>query len=323
MASAIVAVAARVEGYGSLSWVLFVIATAAYPVLWVIFLVRCIAFPRLVLADLSSHRRGPTFLTIVAATGVLGDEFGVFHFLTSLVPFLCWFGVGLWVTLVYAFLCIVTVSEVKPDLEHGLNGSWLLLPVATESLSLLFSQLVQRSGNSPALTFMALAFYLLGAMLYVLIAALVFFRWVFRPMHPEEIGAPWWINSGAVAIATLAGARLMLLHNTDPHLARLLEFIAPFTVLLWATSSFWMPLLALLFLWKEMHRVRHGYDAGLWSAVFPLGMYVAATHEYAAAARLPFLEPIPQVLFWLALLAWVATFLGMGASLVRTSDASA
>jgi hypothetical protein len=57
--------------------------------------------------------------------------------------------------------------------------------------------------------FAALAYYLLGTMLYVLLSALILFRWVFRPMHPAEMGAPWWINMGAVAIATLAGARLM------------------------------------------------------------------------------------------------------------------
>ena len=81
--------------------------------------------------------------------------------------------------------------------------------------------------------------------------------------------------------------------------------------MLWATSTFWIPLLLILFAWKELRRGPYGYDPGLWSVVFPLGMYAAATHDYAAAARLPFLEPIPQAMFWVALLAWVLTFVGM------------
>ena len=116
---------------------------------------------------------------------------------------------------------------------------------------------------------------------------------------------------GAVAIATLAGARLMALPGTDPNLLLLQRFVTPFTVLLWANSTFWIPLLVILFAWKEMQRGPHGYDPALWSVVFPLGMYVAATHEYSTAAHLPFLEMIPRVMFWVALLAWILSFIGM------------
>lgn len=318
MGTGIVAVAAHLLRHEALSWPLFAIALAAYPVLWAILLARIIRFPDAVIADFASHERGPTFLTIVAANGVLGSQFSEFDTLTSLLPVLFWFSVGLWAVLVYGFLSIVTVRIAKPDLEHGLNGAWLLLVVATESLSVLSCLLALRTGAPPPLVFTSLAFYLLGSMLYVPLSALIFFRWVFWPMHPAEMGAPWWINMGAVAIATLAGAQLMALPGiADSNLAPLLSFVAPFTVLLWAMSTFWIPLLVILFIWKEMQRGPHGYDPGLWSAVFPLGMYVAATHEYASAAHLPFLEPIPQALFWVALLAWILTFIGMWLRLLR------
>jgi tellurite resistance protein TehA-like permease len=207
----------------------------------------------------------------------------------------------------------------KPDLEHGLNGAWLLIVVATESLAVLSALWAQASDRLPVLVFTSLALYLLGSMLYVLLAALIFFRWIFRPMHAAEMGAPWWINMGAVAIATLAGAQLMTLRPLAPDLAPLLQFVATFTVLLWATSTFWIPLLVILFIWKEMQRGPHGYDPGLWSAVFPLGMYAVATHDYAQVARLPFLEPLALVLFWIALFAWALTFIGMGVTVLRSS----
>jgi tellurite resistance protein TehA-like permease len=311
MGTGIVAVAARLLGRNALAWPLFVISLATYPVLWTILLARIGWFPRAVLQDFVSHERGPAFLTIVAANGVLGSLFSVFDTLTSLLPALLWFSVALWALLVYGFLSAVTVSVAKPDLEHGLNGAWLLLVVATESIAVLACFLALRTGAPPPLVFAALAFYLLGATLYVLLSALIFFRWVFRPMHPAEMGAPWWINMGAVAIATLAGARLMALPGNDPNLLLLQRFVTPFTVLLWANSTFWIPLLAILFVWKELQRGPHGYDPGLWSVVFPLGMYVAATHEYAMMAHMPFLDAIPHVVFWIALLAWVLTFCGM------------
>lgn len=323
MGTGIVAVAARLLGHSVLGWPLFAISLAAYPVLWAILLARIARFPRVVLSDFVSHERGPTFLTIVAANGVLGSQFAVFGVFTFLLPALFWFSIALWALLVYGFLSAVTVSIVKPDLEHGLNGTWLLIVVATEALAVLGSFLALQTGSPPPLVFASLAFYLLGAMLYVLLAALIFFRWVFRPMHPTEMGAPWWINMGAVAIATLAGSRLMALPGTDPSLFLVQHFVPPFTVLLWATSTFWIPLLTILFAWKELQRGPHGYDPGLWSVVFPLGMYTAATHDYATVAHLPFLDLIPHAVFWVALLAWVLTFIGMLVRLLRPDSVGA
>jgi tellurite resistance protein TehA-like permease len=304
-------------GRNIVAWPLFGISLAAYPLLWVILLVRLARFPGAVWADFASHERGPSFLTIVAANGVLGSLFAVFNTLTFLLPALFWFSLALWMLLVYGFLSAVTVSIVKPDLEHGLNGAWLLLVVSTEAMAVLGCFLALQTGAPPPLVFTDLAFYLLGTMLYVLLSALIFFRWAFRPMHPAEMGAPWWINMGAVAIATLAGARLMALPGDDPNLVLLQRFVAPFTVMLWATSTFWIPLLVILFIWKELQRGPHGYDPGLWSVVFPLGMYVAATHDYATEAHLQFLDAIPHAVFWVALLAWVMTFVGMWVQLLR------
>jgi tellurite resistance protein TehA-like permease len=317
MGSGIVAVAARLTGHDVLGWPLFYVSVAAYPVLWVILLARVVRFPRAVLADFVSHERGPTFLTIVAANGVLGSQFAVFHTQTFLLPGLFWFSLALWFILVYGFLSAVTVSIGKPDLEHGLNGAWLLLVVATESIAVLAGFVAVEFGAPPPLVFGALAFYLLGVMLYVSLSTLILFRWIFRPMYPAEMGAPWWINMGAVAIATLAGARLMALPGHDANLILLQRFVAPFTVLLWATGTFWIPLLVIMFVWKELQRGPHGYDPSLWSVVFPLGMYVAATHEYATEAHMFFLRSISNAVFWIALLAWILTFVGMWAKLLH------
>jgi tellurite resistance protein TehA-like permease len=127
MATGIVAVAARLLRYPVLPWALLALALGAYALLWVILLARIICFPRFVIADCVSHERGPAFLTIVAANGVLGSLFDVLETMASLLPWLFWFSVVLWAALVYGFLSTVTVGIAKPDLEHGLNGSWLLL----------------------------------------------------------------------------------------------------------------------------------------------------------------------------------------------------
>ena len=311
MGTGIVAVASQLLGMSVLAWPLFVIALAAYVLLWAMLLGRLVCFPRDVLADFASHQQGPNFLTIVAATGVVGAQFDVFDTLATLLPALFWLALVLWCLIVYGLLGTLTIAEDKPGLEHGLSGAWLLFVVATESLAVLGSTLALRAGAAPSVVFAALAFYLLGAMLYIWLASLILLRWMFHPMRADHLDASWWINMGAVAIATLAGAQLMSVQQAPADLAALLGFVAPFTALMWATSTFWIPLLLILFVWKALRREWRRYDVRQWSAVFPLGMYVAATESYARIAGLSFLNWIPRVLLWVALLSWTLTFAAM------------
>src|SRR6185437_7128819 len=80
MGTGIIAVAAHLLRHVTIGWTLFAIALLAYVILWIILLARMSRFPREVIKDFATHDRGPAFLTIVAATGVLGsqlDTFGV------------------------------------------------------------------------------------------------------------------------------------------------------------------------------------------------------------------------------------------------------
>ena len=45
--------------------------------------------------------------------------------------------------------------------------------------------------------------------------------------------------------------------------------------------------------------------------VFPLGMYTASTWSFAHQTGVDFLDVIPRFFFWIAFIAWLATFVGM------------
>ena len=171
--------------------------------------------------------------------------------------------------------------------------------------------------------FFCLAMWLGGGMLYVWIISLIFYRYTFFPLTAANLAAPYWINMGAMAISTLAGAGLVANGTHSPLIQELLPFIKGLTLLCWATATWWIPMLLLLGGWRHLYkRFPLAYDPSYWGAVFPLGMYTVCTFRLAGALRLPFLLAIPQVVVYVALGAWLLTAIGLVLNLLRGDRAA-
>jgi tellurite resistance protein TehA-like permease len=224
------------------------------------------------------------------------------------------FGVVLWILLTYTIFTAFTIKHDKPPIEQGLTGAWLIAVVATQSIAVL-AALIARDWPQPhrlELNFFALSMWLWGGMFYIWIISLIFYRYSFFAFSPGDLSPPYWINMGAMAISTLAGARLVENTPDAPFLASLLPFIKGFTVFYWATGTWWIPMLLVLGVWRHViQRFPLRYDPLYWGAVFPLGMYTVATRQMAAALDLPFLNPLPPVMFMVALAAWALAFGGL------------
>lgn len=195
------------------------------------------------------------------------------------------------------------MKENKPTLEQGISGAWLLAVVATQSIAVLATILAVHVAQPfrVELNFLALSMWLWGGMLYIWMMSFIFYRYTFFRLAPGDLSPPYWINMGAMAISTLAGACLIANAPDAPFLASLLPFLKGFTVFYWATGTWWIPMLLILSIWRHVYkRFPLIYDPLYWGAVFPLGMYAVSTTAMIDEFSFDFLKSLPVVFFWIA-----------------------
>lgn len=324
MATGIISIAAHLLQMKIVALVLLVINLVAYAVLWILLLVRLLVFFPRIKADIGDHLCGPGFFTVVAGTCVLGSQLIIVigHYREAAILWVA--ALLLWLLIMYAFLTAMTVRENKPSIEGGLNGSWLLAVVSTQSISVLGTLLVEQwSAYREALLFFTFCMFLLGCMLYLLLITLIFYRFTFVNVTTTQLTPPYWINMGAVAITTLAGARLIIAAPGWSLLSEVLPFLKGFTLFFWASGTWWIPLLFILGFWRHVYkRFPLRYDPQYWGMVFPLGMYTVCTFQLSKAINFAPLLVIPRYFIYLAFAGWLAAFTGMIHSLFLSQSRS-
>jgi len=313
MATGIISIACFFLGMKTISLVLLVINVIAYLVLCLLLLLRLLLFFPRVAADIRDHVKGPGFFTVVAGTCVLGSALLIVVDLYRPALALWLAGIALWIVIMYTFFTAMTVRENKPSIEAGLNGGWLLAVVATQSISVLGTLLVSRLGDyREPILFFTLCMFLLGCMLYLPLITLIFYRFTFVNVSTAALTPPYWINMGAVAITTLAGARLIIAAPGWSLLSEVIPFLKGFTLFFWAAATWWIPLLLALGFWRHVYKkFPLKYDPQYWGMVFPFGMYTVCTFQLSHAIAFPPLLVIPRYFIYLALIGWLATSLGL------------
>lgn len=319
MATGIVSIASKLLGLGWVALPLYALNVAFYVVLWALTLARLVRHRDRVVADLLHHGRSVGFFTMVAATCVLGSQTLVVAGAFTVALGLWVAGIALWAILTYTIISILTVKPEKPSLAEGINGGWLVIVVASHSVGVLGAQLAPlMPERAPQVLLLSLTMWLGGSMLYIWIISLIFYRYTFFTLSPNDLAPPYWINMGAAAIATLAGAMLVAAAPLSPVLQQVLPFARGMTLLWWATATWWIPMLLILGIWRHIYRrFPLRYDPLYWGAVFPMGMYTVATVRLAQVIDAPYLIEIPRVSVYVALAAWALTLLGLSTDAVR------
>lgn len=275
MATGIVSIAAADHGLDVISVPLAVLALLALPVLMYLTAVRWRTF------DMGDIDTVMALYTYVAACAVLTARFNEYSWSVWVFGPLAMAG---WVSL--APLVVRRMRRLGLiGLRDRARGLWELAGVATSGLAIVFM--------AGGILFSALLFWMLALCLYVVITSLVAWRAIVEPGVRRNVPADHWILMGAAAIATLAGEHI---HSTL-YPGPIAGVVLVATVVTLGVATVQILPLALLG-WRQLNN---------WPAVFPLGMYSAASFAVACETGWHALVVVSQVFFGIALAAWLLT----------------
>ncbi|MEZ4486698.1 MAG: tellurite resistance/C4-dicarboxylate transporter family protein [Cyanobacteriota/Melainabacteria group bacterium] len=313
MATGIVSIGCHLLGLKEFAVLLFAINILAYLILWILYFVRAFFFWDEFVKDWFSHKRAFGFFTLVAGTNVVGSQCAVVCGNLALASSLWVFGLILWFICTYGVFVFLIIGKEKPSIEVGINGGWLVAVVATQSICVLGSQLA--SGSiflCDVFALSLLSFWMFGGMLYIWLISLIVYRYLFFKFEPSDLIPPYWINMGAMAITTLAGAELIRVFAEVNPICEMLPFVKGLTTMYWATATWWIPMLLVLGVWRHfIRRFKFQYDPLYWGLVFPLGMYSVCSLKLGVILKVGVMHWIAQGFLIVGLLAWLITFLSM------------
>lgn len=309
MATGIVSVGLRLEGFQAMSVAMLVLTAVEFVVLLVLTLWRLAAYRHEMMEDFTHPLRGFGFYTFVAAANVLGARLiTAGHDLWPAV--LLGVSAVLWLARGYAVPWTTHLGAGEHPIVAAANGTWFMWAVSGQSIAVAAAAL-ERVWHVPGLAMLAVVAWALGLFLCVVDGVFVAMRLLAYDFSAADLTPPYWVAAGAAAITVLAGARVVemspgAIQDAVQPLARGVSY------LMWAVATWLLPGLFAMGWWRHVtHRIPLRYEASLWTIVFPLGMYAVACSFLAQADGVPYLGAIGGVWIWVSFAAWALTMLGM------------
>lgn len=309
MATGIVSIALRLFDHMLLADLLLGATAAAFVVLSIANIARAIRFPRRFAASLKAPTSAVSYFTVVAGTNVLATAL-LAHGTWTLSLVLGIFAFLIWLVLTYGLFSSVVLAGNRPMLRE-ITGVWLVWVVGTQSVAVLATVLAPQlpwAVGQEMLGASAVLFWGVGVVLYLILVVIIFLRLFLIETTPGEMGPAYWILMGATAISVRAAAGILdtATSHPTPLLEAMQPFVAGFSVVLWSFGSWFIPMLLLFGLWRYfVRKFPWDYEPKLWSVVFPLGMYAAATGTLGSAINFEFMTQLASAWVWFGLAAWV------------------
>jgi tellurite resistance protein TehA-like permease len=318
MASAIVSIAMRNDHAYAVSVILMWVAGVAYAVLVVLHAWRLLAFRAAAAADLADPGVGFGFFTFIAGTDVLGARLAADGHHRAAVVLLA-VGWLAWLVLGYVVPWSAVLGHSRLPVVRYANGTWFIWVVASQSVAVLAAVLEPSAATGRReLALLAVFSWSVGVFLYAAAGTFVAARLMFYELRPEDLTQPYWVSMGATAITVVAGVQIA--HMTGaPVVTDILGLLTGASIAFWAFGTWLIPALVAAGWWRHVtHRIPVRYDPTWWSVVFPLGMYGVGGYLLGQSDHLRIVRSVSADEGWVALAAWVLTFLAMLHHLIRT-----
>ena len=297
------------------SHILITLACAGYLVLAVLYLSRWLRHRARVRADERDPEVAFGYFTVVAGSSVIALDLMSTRFAPVSVPLLA-VAAAIWFFLGYLLPWRVLMTRDGEPILARTNGTWFVWSVASQSVAVGFSAIHQEVPQLLHLSgILAVLSWSVGTLLYAGIAILVILRIVHYGVTPHQAEPTYWVAMGALAISVVAGASIVEMPST-PMVDVSRSLIGGTVVIFWCFGAWLIPMLVGAGLWRHVvHRVPLRYTPGLWSMVFPLGMFALASMKLGRIEHLPAIEGVGTVFLGVAVLVWalVATGLSLAA----------
>jgi tellurite resistance protein TehA-like permease len=310
MATGIVSTAFHIINASVISQFLLGVAITGLIVLAVAYIWRLTAFR----GDLAQDARDPSrafgFFTLVAGINVVGIRLYTVDS-SKITIALALIAIPIWLLLTYGVPGTLILRPRSTPASSEINGSWFLWVVATQSLAAV-AAVLGHDRDREFLSAAAVGMWGIGVMLYLMLATLITLRLLTTPNDARTFNPSYWIYMGATAITVLAGSRILGLPKDLPIMSRASAFVSGFTYVLWAFGTWWIPLLVIFGIWRHFSRGEPArYESGLWSIVFPVGMYSTASMLFGREMGMPFIVTIGHWGTWLAGAVWLTVTASM------------
>jgi tellurite resistance protein TehA-like permease len=312
MASGIISVGLELEGVHWLSAALLVVCVVSYAVILGLNLVRLVRFSEAMRRDFMDPARAFGFFTFIAGTDVLGVRLGMAGWPGATAALLA-VAVLAWVVLGYVIPWTAVLGREERPVIKDANGTWFIWVVASQSVAVAAASLEPGAAGEwrAGLALVAVVAWSVGLILYAAVGIFVSLRLMTYAIRPEDLRPQYFVAMGAMAISVLAGARIVEMAGA-PMVDATRGLVAGSSVVFWAFASWLFPVLLAAGWWRHViHKVPLAYEPGLWSVIFPLGMYAVAGIYLGRADGLPIVAAIGRGELWVAVGAFLAAFAGM------------
>jgi tellurite resistance protein TehA-like permease len=306
LATGIISTGTLLLGPSWLSQAMLVIASIGFVLLVVVLVIRLARYRSQMAADFRDPGRVFGFFAVPASCDLLGTRFASAGHPIVTTVLACVAAIG-WLVLTYGVPASLLLAERREPVLGGVDGTWLLWVVATQSLSTDSSALVPVwPSQSTLLATASVALWSIGLMLYLLLVSLILLRWLTVAMTPATLSPPYWILMGATGITVLAGADILSLPARFAAVSAIAGFVKGVGFVFWSFGTWWIPLLIVLGFWRHVLRKwALRYQPALWAVVFPIGMYSVSTLTFGKTVRLGFMELLGRGVLWVAVAAWL------------------